>query len=187
MPTGIETDQMGLVPVMRVGIFPVVIPFLKIAFMSDLIGSEPGKNRVCSCGGHLIANDSGRITGIRNAFPGNGKVCRSAIGKAAVEAVRGNEMIFRRCSRACDQPALPVLHQNIHAEAGCIPENWPGIAFKILSVKSIEIMFPEMCTEPGASHRPVGPLRGFAFLPHRICHCPDIGIMGAHPASGIPI
>ena len=48
-------------------------------------------------------------------------------------------------------------------------------------------MFPEMCAEPCTSHRPVGPLRGFAFLPHRIGHCPDIGIMGAHPATGIPV
>ena len=187
MPSRVETDQMGLMPVMRVGILPVIIPFLEISLMANLVRPEPGKNRVRLCSHLLITQHASSVTGIRNAFPGNGKVSRSAIGQAAVEAIRSNEMVLRGGGRTRYQPAVPILHQNIHAEAGGIPEYRPGIALKILSVKSIEIMFPEMCTEPCTSHRPVRPLRRFAFLTYGICHCPHIGIMGAHPATGIPV
>ena len=95
MPARMQPYQMSLMPVMRVGVLPVIIPFLEIALAANLIWSQPGQHRVGQGNHPKVAKRSSGITAIPYAFSSNGQIRCSTVGKTAIEAVRCNVMILR--------------------------------------------------------------------------------------------
>ena len=109
-----EAYEVCLVPVVRVGVLPVVVPFLEIAFPADAIWQETGEDRVDFCDKFLVGpEDGGCAADIGCAFADDGEVGGGSVGQAAVESVIGDEAVLRRGGRTGDQVPVAVVCQYI--------------------------------------------------------------------------
>ena len=88
---GIEPEEMGLMAMSRVGVAPVVVPFLQVA-----VPSHPIREQVFQCLTHLLLQAFvhtkflSRKNGIRETLAGDGDVGKTAIERGTMITVVGD-------------------------------------------------------------------------------------------------
>ena len=95
--SGIDAEEMALVPMVRILILPVVEPLLQIALLSYLIRLQPCKG-LFSLRHKLrvFLQDESGIPSIRQTFTNHGQVGKSTITRAAMIALVRHEHILGR-------------------------------------------------------------------------------------------
>lgn len=126
---GIDAEEMALVAVVRILVFPVVEPLLEVAFLTDLVGEKAGDGGVelgdeggpgdggepgdriaghtTGTAGHTTgtAEHKGGVAGIGEAFANHGDVGKATEAGAPVIAVGGDEGVLGRGGRGGDERA----------------------------------------------------------------------------------
>ena len=119
---GIDAEEMALVAVVRILVFPVVEPLLEVAFLTDFVGVKAGEGGVelgdeggpgdggepgDRIAGHTtgIAEYKGGVAGIGEAFANHGDVGKATEAGAPVIAVGGDEGVLGRGGRGGDERA----------------------------------------------------------------------------------
>ena len=184
--TGIQAYQMGLVPVLRIRVRPVVIPLLECTVRPDLIRAQAGKF-VFRIGDEFRIHAQFFRGGdrIRHAFPDQGQVRRAAIQGDRLVAVGCKEGILRRGRRRSEQFAV-LLDQPVQAEHGRTLQDGI-IALQGGPVTVEEPMLPEVRGEPDTAHGPVRPAGVARAFADRRRHGPDVTVVAATPTALHPV
>jgi hypothetical protein len=181
--TWVETEQMTLMTMLRILIFPVVEPLLKIAVLTYTIRKEILEGVVYLLYILMIlTEDNSSITGVCETFTNHRNISKSTIEGSAYITSRSLVLILWRGRRCCDEIIrIRELDKPVHAEVSSTLESSINlIEIRLAHVESIVI--PEVSRDPCSTHIPVSPHRITTTLAYWACHTPYISVVGKTPA-----
>jgi hypothetical protein len=181
--TRIETEQMTLMTMLRILIFPVVEPLLKISVLTYAIREEVLEGVVYLLYILMIlTKDNSSITGVCETFTNHRNISKSTIEGSAYITSRSLVLILWRGRRCCDEIIrIRELDKPVHAEVSSTLESSINlIEIRLAHVESIVI--PEVSRDPCSTHIPVCPHWITTTLAYRAGHTPDIGVVTKTPA-----
>ena len=119
----VDAEEVTLMTMVRILVFPVIEPLLEVAFLADFVGVKAGEGGVelgdegepgdriaghtTGTAGHTTgtAEYKGGVAGIGEAFANHGDVGKAAEAGAPVIAVGGDERVLGRSGRGGDERA----------------------------------------------------------------------------------
>ena len=178
----IEAEQMRHMPVLRICVLPVLVPFHQVARSTDLQRLEivpvvfPTSPEIRIDPQFLAGLDQ-----VGEQFPGYFQVHGGSDRDLPTPAVVVDECIFRRGRRGRNilsvflhEPVHQEIRGTLHQRVSCLGEE--------MNISGEEVMLVQVGAEPWSGHGEIGPARAPGLFAYRIGRAPDVAVVVDGPA-----
>jgi len=178
----IKAEKVRLMTMLRVLVFPIVIPLLQIPLFTYFIRLQAFEGTLHLLTKRFVSTQCRCcFTSIHKTFANHGQVRHIAIEHRPCISVRSHIAVFGRSARRGHQ--LSVLLNEPSQTELCSPLQHRIVFPQEILVSREQIVLPNVCRGPCSTHIPRSPHRVTIVQPYGTSHGPNVSVVSQAPAS----